>query len=54
MGVHGGKRFALDAPSPRAASLMLGGTDLSEALVEIMIVGSVIKVRTRPPTIGVD
>jgi hypothetical protein len=43
-----------EAPTPSAASRMLGGTAFSEARVEMMIVGSVISVSTSPPTIGAD
>ena len=44
----------LEAPTPKAASRIDGGTAASEARVEMMIVGSVISVRTRPPTSGAD
>ena len=44
----------LEAPTPRAASRMLGGTDFSEARVEMMMVGRVISVSTSPPTSGAD
>ena len=43
-----------DAPTPKAASRIEGGTDFSAARVEMMIVGSVINVRTNPPTRGDD
>ena len=39
-----------EAPTPRAASRIEGGTDLSEARLAMMIVGRVIRVSTRPPT----
>ena len=45
--------WVLEAPIPRAASRMEGGTDLSDARLAMMMVGSVIKVSTRPPTRGV-
>ena len=43
-----------DAPRPNAPSFIEGGTDFSAALLEIIIVGSVIKERTIPPTSGAD
>ena len=43
-----------DAPIARAASLIEGGTDWSDDLVAIIIVGRVIKDNTRPPTKGTD
>ena len=44
----------LDAPRPRAASLIEVGTALIDALVAIIIVGKVIKANTIPPTKGTD
>ncbi len=41
-----------DAPRPRAASLIDGGTALMEARAAMMITGSVISESTRPPTSG--
>jgi len=43
-----------DAPIPSAASRIEGGTDFSAARLAMMMVGSVIKVSTRPPTSGAD
>ena len=44
----------MDAPIPRAPSRILGGTALIAALLEIIIVGNVIKANTSPPTSGID
>ena len=41
-----------EAPRPRAAARIDGGTAFSAARVAMMIVGSVISVSTRPPTSG--
>ena len=43
-----------EAPTPNAASRIDGGTDFSEARVEMMIVGKVIRVSTKPPTSGAE
>ena len=43
-----------EAPTPRAASRIEGGTAFSAARVEITMVGSVISVSVRPPTRGAD
>ena len=43
-----------DAPTPKAASLILGGTDCKEALAAIMITGKVISAKTKPPTNGAE
>ncbi|MNY48219.1 hypothetical protein D3C86_1835390 [compost metagenome] len=40
----------LEAPRPRAAARIDGGTAFRAARVAMMIVGRVISVRTRPPT----
>ena len=62
-GQHAGQRqgqdmveYRLDfrCPDPRAASLMEGGTDLSEARPAMIMVGRVIRVKTSPPTSGVE
>ena len=39
---------------PRAASRIDGGTLFKDALAAMIMVGRVIKVRTSPPTIGVE
>src|SRR5690606_11795719 len=44
----------LEAPMPSAASRMDGGTLLMAARLEIMMVGRVIRVSTRPPTTGTE
>jgi len=44
----------LDAPMPSAASRIDGGTDFIAARLEIIMVGNVIKVNTKPPTKGTD
>ena len=43
-----------EAPPPMPASRIDGGTDLIAALLEIIIVGKVINVRTKPPTSGTE
>ena len=43
-----------DAPKPIAASLIDGGTAFMAALLAMIMVGSVIKVSTMPPTKGAD
>jgi len=43
-----------EAPIPSAASLIDGGTDLIAARLEIIIVGKVIRVSTKPPTNGTE
>ena len=58
-GIASGKTWCVmvcifDAPTPRAASRMLGGTARIEAREEIMMVGNVIKAKTMPPTNGID
>ena len=44
----------MEAPTPSAASRIDGGTDFNDARLAIIIVGKVIRVRTIPPTTGVD
>mgnify|MGYP006233522769 FL=1 len=44
----------MDAPKPKAASFIDGGTALMDALVAIIIVGIVIKPKHSPPTNGAD
>ena len=43
-----------DAPTPRAASRMEGGTDIRAARPAIMMVGRVMSVKTNPPTRGTE
>ena len=43
-----------DAPTPSAASRIEGGTDFSAERLAMMIVGRVMRVSTRPPTIGAE
>ena len=44
--------WVLDAPTPRAASRIEGGTALSAERVAMITVGMAIRARTRPPTRG--
>jgi len=44
----------LDAPTPSAASRIEGGTALIAARLEMMMVGRVIRVSTRPPSTGAE
>ncbi len=44
----------LEAPTPKAASRMEGGTDFRAARLAMMMVGRVINVSTSPPTRGTD